>query len=624
MCGIAGLVVREGARDVAAELRVLDGALSHRGPDGFGFLGWRPDGPARLAADAGALGACKIALAHRRLAIIDIGESGAQPMFSADHRFALVYNGEVYNYLEIRASLEREGVSFRTRSDTEVVLEAWARWGASCVSRFVGMFAFAILDEQAQKLHLVRDPFGIKPLYLARTRRGDLAFASEIPALLALPDVERRVCPHALAAYLATGATDRGSRTMIRAIEAIPPATIATVSLRGDLARSEEVYWSLAARKNRDMPLKEAAEAVREGFLRNVELHLRSDVPVGAALSGGIDSSSIVAAMRRIGGNALDIHAFSFVSSEKATSEERYARLVAERTGARLHTTDGDEARIGDVLDALVRIQGEPFASTSIQAQAAVYRLVRATGIKVTLDGQGADETLAGYPVFRAARLAALLRRGRVGLALRLARALGGPELVRALSFLLPEGAREALRTRQGGGALLDSRWLTANGVMLRPSPRGSRARDLLHDTLERSLLETSLPALLRFGDRNAMAASVESRVPFLTVDFVETVLALPDDCLVDDEGTTKRVFRDAMRGITPDEILDRRDKIGFVTPQERWLSGARDWVGSVLSGDGFAALPLARPDELNRAPSAFQWRALNAARWIDAFEISE
>ncbi|TVR05931.1 MAG: asparagine synthase (glutamine-hydrolyzing), partial [Salinarimonadaceae bacterium] len=323
MCGIAGVITKTGARDLAQELSILDRALAHRGPDGFGFLGWRPGGEARIAVSPDALEPSKVGFAHRRLAIIDIGETGAQPMLSADGRFAITYNGEVYNYLEIRADLEKEGVAFRTRSDTEVVLEAWARWGESCLTRFNGMFAFAILDLRKRRVYLARDPFGIKPLYLARTRRGELVFASEIPAILALPDIERRVCAKSLAAYLSTGASDRDGRTMVASINAVRPASVVTVSLDDDLATTERVYWRLRARTERGLGLADAAEALREAFLANVALHLRSDVPVGAALSGGIDSSSIVAAMRRIGGSELEIHAFCFASSDAAMNEER-------------------------------------------------------------------------------------------------------------------------------------------------------------------------------------------------------------------------------------------------------------------------------------------------------------
>lgn len=621
MCGIAGLVTKGDARDLGPELAILDQALAHRGPDGFGFLGWREGCDARIVASPEQAGPARVGFAHRRLAIIDIGETGAQPMVSADGHLAITYNGEVYNYLEIRAELEKAGIVFRTRSDTEVVLEAWAHWGEACLTRFTGMFAFAILDMRARRLHLARDPFGIKPLYLARTRRGDLAFGSEIPALLALPDMPRRVCRESLAGYLTTGASDRDGRTMVAAIDAVRPASILSVSLEQDFATREHRYWRPSAQTNRGIGFTDAARQVREAFLASVALHLRSDVPVGAALSGGIDSSSIVAAMRHIGGADLEIHAFCFVSSDAATNEERHARLVAEATGALLHTTDGNEGRLAEDLDALILAQGEPFASTSIQAQSAVYRLVQQNGIKVTLDGQGADEIFAGYPIFRAARLAALLRRGRLDRALPLAMALNAPEITRALSFLLPEGMRERLRERHAGGAWLDRKWLAAHGVSQR-RPDSREARGLLHDTLEEALFESSIPALLRYGDRNSMAASVESRVPFLTTHFAEAALSLPEAFLIGDDGETKHVFRAAMRGITPDKILDRPDKIGFVTPQEAWLARARNWVDGVRSGPGYAALPLVARERIDTAPAPFRWRTLNSARWMDLFEL--
>ncbi|WP_416916208.1 MAG: asparagine synthase (glutamine-hydrolyzing) [Roseicyclus sp.] len=604
---------------MAQDLSILDGKLIHRGPDGVGFLTWRPDIGASVTTTPQEGVSSRVGFVHRRLAIIDVGETGAQPMISANGNFAITYNGEVYNYLEVRAELEREGVIFRTRSDTEVVLEAWSRWGKACLTRFTGMFAFTILDLQERRVFLARDPFGIKPLYVTRTARGDLAFASEIPALLALSGVARKVCPERLADYLATGASDRGGRTMIASINSLRPGTFATVSLDADLAIEEEVYWKISRREQKAHSAHDAVAELREIFLRNIRLHLRSDVPVGAALSGGVDSSSIVAAMRQIGGEGLEIHAFSFASSEEATNEERYARLVAERMDAVLHITDGNEGRLNEDLDALIRSQGEPFASTSIQAQSAVYRLVRERGIKVTLDGQGADEMFAGYPIFRAARLAALLRSGQLRRALFLAQALGGGELIRSISLLMPEGLQEYLRERRGGGSWLDSKWLAKHRTT--PPELRRTKRGLLHDTLESTLLDTSIPALLRYGDRNSMSASVESRVPFLTTEFVEAALSLPEELLVGDDGETKRAFREAMRGITPNEVLDRRDKIGFVTPQEKWLAIARGWVDDVKSGQGYASLPLTNRN-IDRAPAPFQWRVLNAARWMDIFEL--
>lgn len=419
MCGIAGVVSEAPNTKIPEMLSAMDKALRHRGPDGNGFLGWSRDTGLKVTSNAQALAACQFGFAHQRLAIIDVGNSGSQPMVSGNGDYAITYNGEVYNYIELREELEREGVVFKTHSDTEVVLEAWSQWGPACLTKFVGMFAFAISDLRNRRIHLARDPFGIKPLYLAKVPSQGVAFASEIPALLELGDVRRQVNNNALVRYLASGRTDCNAETFFSSIDAVPPATVVTISHGDDLSITSRRYWNLAVQTNRQIRSEEAASELRRLFVKNVDLHLRSDVPVGAALSGGIDSSSIVATMRHLHPSDIEIHAFNFASSDEATNEAGYARLVAEQNSVLLHTTDGNEDLLDEELDRLIRVQGEPFASTSIQAQAAVFRLAQQNGIKVTLDGQGADEYLAGYPVFRAARIADLLRQGRISTGFR-------------------------------------------------------------------------------------------------------------------------------------------------------------------------------------------------------------
>jgi asparagine synthase (glutamine-hydrolysing) len=629
MCGIGGIVTTRGAGLDPAWLGAIEAAMRHRGPDGVGFLGWRREEPDRLA--AGPLEACAgaaIGLTHRRLAIIDPSEAGAQPMVSPCGRHAIVFNGEVYNFVELRQRLEKLGHRFRGHSDTEVVLAALIEWGPkAALSQFTGMFALAWLDLDRQRLVLARDPFGIKPLYLARWN-GHLAFASELPSLLALPGLSRQPDRGMISDYLVHGRTDRGRRTFFAGLERFPPGHWLELDLAGQAKVEAAPYLSITPSTRLDLSFDEAAAHLRDLFLNSVTQHLRSDVPVGVTLSGGIDSSAIVMAMRAVGGDRVDLHGFGYRAETAALDEGRWMSLAAERAGAILHTTTPHGTNLAADLAALVAQQAEPFPTTSIYAQSCVYRLARETGIKVTLDGQGADELFAGYPTYIGARLASALCTGEVGTALSLLKAGGLRAGARALPLMLPPGLQRLLLRAAGKGeapSWLDPEWARDEPGLSVPR---YRRRDRFHDRLEQTLFDLSLPALLRFCDRNSMAHSVESRLPFLTTEMARFALSLPADYLVDRDATTKSVFRRAMRGLVPDPILDRRDKIGFVTPEGVWL----EQMGAELAELAAGALPMLKPALVRAACDRAQagdaprdgrvWRWLNLLLWSRSFDV--
>jgi asparagine synthase (glutamine-hydrolysing) len=335
---------------------------------------------------------------------------------------------------------------------------------------------------------------------------------------------------------------------------------------------------------------------------------------VGAALSGGIDSSAVVMAMRAIQGESLDIHTFSYVADDPRIGEERWADMVGTAARATMHKVRLDPSELVDGLDALIAGQDQPFGSTSIFAQHRVYQLARERGIKVTLDGQGADEMLGGYPAFHAARFASLVRAGRPVEAVRFlsaaARTGNMPAagiLLRAGRHLLPEALQGPARRAVGqdlAPSWLNQDWFAARGV----TPAAPSYGRTLGEELLDSFTDRSLPALLRYVDRNSMRHSVESRVPLLNPRLAEFVFALPEEHLIAPDGTTKAVFRQALRGLVPDAVLDRRDKIGFETPQGRWLETLRPWVEGVLTTA--QAVPA-----LNRAAIETNWAAAKAGR---------
>ncbi|MDX1737168.1 MAG: asparagine synthase (glutamine-hydrolyzing), partial [Alphaproteobacteria bacterium] len=301
MCGIAGLISPNRHVVDIADISNMSAAMIHRGPDDLGFLGWSPQSNIRIDRDLTKVATnAQVAFAHRRLSIIDEGEGGWQPMATADKRFVITYNGEIYNYIELRAELQSEGEVFTTHSDTEVLLKALARWGFDkTLPKLVGMFAFALLDTEERTVTLARDPFGIKPLSYTIVNNS-LAFASETTQLLKLKNVDRKISPQALYDYLRFGLTDRGTNTLFAAIKHLPAAHYATIELDKPYLVTPQRYWRAQLYPTLDISFEEAAAELKALFIDSVKLHLRSDVPVGAALSGGIDSSAVVSAMRML------------------------------------------------------------------------------------------------------------------------------------------------------------------------------------------------------------------------------------------------------------------------------------------------------------------------------------
>jgi asparagine synthase (glutamine-hydrolysing) len=619
VCGLAGLVSTKPLHVAPGELEGLMSLLRHRGPDDRGVLlfdGQTPVVGRHLPTQEWIGNAI---LVHTRLSILDLSEAGWQPMVSQDGHKYIVYNGEIYNYVELRRELEALGYRFQSHSDTEVLLAAYCQWGAEALNRVVGMFAFAVLDCNERRLFVARDPFGIKPLYYVRGP-GMLAFSSEIKPLLAHGWVSRRVNPTRLYEYLRYGITDHGSETMFDAISSLPPAHYLEVSLDEPERIKPVRYWSIDLSSRLELSIHEAADRLRELFLESVRLHLRSDVPVGAALSGGIDSSAIVTAMRQVGGDELKINTFTFVPAPPGPSEGEFVEEVQRSVELDAHfVTPRAEDIVGDI-ERLIEVQEEPFTSTSIYAQYRVFKLAREAGVKVMLDGQGGDELLGGYRHYLGPRLASLLRRGRFLQGARFLAAAGHlpGETKRSVAMgagacFLPDVLHAAMRRLVGRDlrpSWFNADWLRNNEISSRPLTYTAREKETLRHTLYRSLVGVGLPALLRYEDRNSMAFSIESRVPFLTPALASFLLALPEQYLIDANGLSKRVFRDAMKGVVPDRVLRRRDKVGFATPERAWLLALRPWVDTLLSSEALSAVPAMNPQKVRN-----EWAAIAAGR---------
>jgi asparagine synthase (glutamine-hydrolysing) len=626
MCGLFGYYSSKHLIDpveMQSKLLASQQALHHRGPDDRGYE--RFD----IAQSS------ELILGHTRLSIIDLSLGGHQPMKSQDGRFSIVFNGEIYNYKELRQELKDIGHAFLTESDTEVLLTAWQCWRQECLTRLIGMFAFVVYDAKLNTITCVRDAFGIKPFFFADDS-GQFFFASEINALLELRKQPKKLCLQRTYDYLVHGVYDNNELTFIDGVKHLMPGCLMEFNLSKASITKTIKWWTPSIKERTDLSFEQAAEKVREQFLENVKLHLRSDVPLGAALSGGIDSSAVVCAMRYLEPKA-DIHTFSYIAKDSPISEEKWVDFINEHTHAKSYkvVANGDEF-LSDLND-FIQAQGEPFASTSIYAQYRVFKLAKQNGMTVTLDGQGADELLAGYSGYPVQRMQSLFEQRDFKTLLSFThqwKSWPGRGRIKAYKCLaagiVPNNLRPLLKNlfiKSPKPDWINVEYLLQQGVDLKTELQSqlvdNRGRRVV-ETLASSLQLAGLPQLLRHADRNSMHFSVESRVPFLTIPTADLFFSLPEEYLISNKGETKSVFRAAMRDIVPDQILDRKDKVAFETPEKAWLTAMaptlRKWLEDTKEIDFINTRALLIDFELvmvGKKPFTSQvWRWVNFIRW--------
>ena len=515
-----------------------------------------------------------VVFGHNRLSIIDLSPEANQPMWDAQRRFCIVYNGEIYNYIELRDELRGLGHEFATASDTEVILEAFKAWGTDAIGRLNGMFAFALAEPAEGRLWLVRDRFGVKPLY--HHQAGDSVYFSSTPTELA-----RQLALGPNLGYVARGLhywlyEDDGPISPYEGISAVPAGQFVSICADGDSLEAQATpYYDLAAHveEQRDALASvgdvDAGEQILALLQDAVRLRLRSDVPVGISLSGGLDSSSIAALVSEVHG---DVRGFSYGRPDAASSEGSLAAKMGRLAGIEVAYTWPDaEAGIG-AFWATLDAQDAPFPGLSIVAQYLVFQEAHRRGLKVLLGGQGADEVLMGYRKFQVLLLADALRRRDPWDALRFAGS--------AAFMLAAEASRASIYLRQR------QRYLRAGGLATALRLPEPAPLDLAFGGDEpvwrrqvRDVTRLSLPTLLRYEDRNSMGNSLETRLPFLDYRFVEFALALPDRLKVR-SGYGKWILRDAMRGRVPSSIRNARYKRGFDAPQAVWIE---DGLGAAI-----------------------------------------
>lgn len=564
MCGIAG-IVKSREREISLQrIERMTAAIAHRGPDGDGH--WmNTEG--------------SVVLGHRRLSIIDLSHAGDQPMHYLD-RYTIVFNGEIYNYIELKEDLEKKGYRFVSNSDTEVLLAMYDHQKEQCLQYLDGMFAFVIYDQKEQQLFCARDRFGEKPFYYHVDNQGSFLFASEMKALWAV-GVSREYEPAMLYNFLSSDMVSNPedpSATFYKGIKKLPNASYLLLQVT-TLQFKVNPYWSLNPRHQRtDISEDQALATFTSLFYDSVTKRLRSDVPVGSSLSGGIDSSVVVCVINELHkqrGSHSGFNTFSAQFPGFTKDESYYQGLVIERTGVKPHFIYPDEHSLQRNFEMLMYHQEEPFSTLSISAQYEVYAKAREEQIPVLLDGQGADELLGGYPFYYYSFLNEQHSKSKrkYQTALQSIQTTYGtlnpdylPErLVNRLKLLLPQPLVKTLKKK---GKVKESTLVSsAFGHAFAPTKfYGKTEFSNLNEALFNSLMVYGMQDLLRYADRNAMAHAVEVRLPFLSHKLVEYVFSLPATLKIKD-GFTKWILRKSMEPLVPPQITWRSDKIGYETP---------------------------------------------------------
>lgn len=641
MCGIVGIYrFKEKAKPDC--IQKMADTLIHRGRDDEGFLavdfesgqaypltgkdskvqGMRVDEFHRPV---------HLFLGHRRLSIIDLSSAGHQPMCNEDGSLWIIYNGEVYNYLEVRKELDQLGHRFRSQTDTEVILHAFEEWGEECLRLFNGMWAFAILDLRAKKIFCSRDRAGVKPFYYIYDE-GGFCFASEIKALLEIDKFSIKPNEQIIADYLFSGFIDHTRETFFENICQLRPGEYLLIERNRLTVHS---YWDIEPKEIHFARVEDYAERFYELLKDSIRLRLRSDVPIGTCLSGGLDSSSIVCLINKLMFNGKNIDfrlagkrqkTFSSCFEDPEYDERKFIESVIDQTGAEKNYVFPKGDDLFKELSKLIWHQEEPFGSTSIYAQWNVMRCAKERDVTVLLDGQGGDELLAGYLPSFYYLLRHALKQWDIKCILKEMNGLLKNRTLRA-NHLITGMVNLLLPKRKG-----ELEWSKEDfrKKYFRSFSKPVKFEHDLDNYLYYIFRYLNLPALLHYEDRNSMAFSLEARLPFLDYRLIEYVFSLPPEQKID-QGVTKVVLRNAMKGTIPERIGRRRDKMGFVTPEGVWFkTSLKNEIHEIITSKSFAERGYF---DVSKVKKGFDlhcegkinmnlviWRYVNVELWLRAF----
>ncbi|MEY2917197.1 MAG: hypothetical protein RIS73_911 [Bacteroidota bacterium] len=617
MCGIAGIISTSFEQIPEIHLKKMTNAIAHRGIDAEGI--WSNEKG-------------NILLGHRRLSIIDLSSTAAQPMHYLN-RYTIVHNGEIYNYIELKELLQENGYQFNSKSDTEIILAAYDFWKEDCLKYFEGMFAFVIWDEKEQQLFAARDHFGEKPFYYFENEKY-LFFASEMKALWAV-GVEKNVDEKMLLNYLTLGHVQNAAdkeQTFFKDIYSLPPAHFFQYK-PADKKLILKKYWRIDKEARITITTDEAVEKFNQLFTTSIKRRLRSDVAVGTSLSGGLDSSSILSTMQQSKVNPHEIKTFSAVFPDFEKDESHYINILTGKFGLQNFKIQPTADNLINDFEKLCYHQEEPFQSSSIYAQYKVFELAKHHDIKVLLDGQGADEILAGYHKYIPWFLQEVLSRHKLGAAQKEKKALQNNHLAFSWNLknyfaaFLPLHAAMQLEKNEYHKIIHQP---DINPEFLKLQ-RGREWEGIhkpvvtkLNDILHFNTIESGLEELLRYADRNSMAHGREVRLPFLDHKLVEFIFSLPSNLKIHN-GCTKWLLRKAMDKKLPDEIVWRKDKIGYEPPQQQWMENKTLQDYFYEAKKKLVASHILRKNILDKkidpkpahADNNFDWRYLCAAQII-------
>jgi len=604
MCGISGIINKNTSTVDLVEIKSINDLICHRGPDAEGYYFGK-----------------NFALGHRRLSIIDLSEGAHQPMIYQD-KYVIVYNGEIYNYLEIRKELLRKGYRFKTNSDTEVILGSYDLWGVNCINRFNGMWSFALFDKEKNILFFSRDRFGVKPFYYIEV--GDkFIFGSEIKQML--PFLNRKIVnKQTVSDYLILGLEDHTNDTFFEGIKKLEQSHSIIYNLDNHNYQIQRYYYITVDKEIEKYTENRAIEYFRELFYDSVNLRLRSDVKVGTCLSGGLDSSSIssIASVIYEKKTSKQFSAITAKSSEIATDETFYASLVARENNLDWHIVEPTTSQFVQEIDRLILIQEEPFGGPSVYMQYKVFEMAKKIGCIVMLDGQGGDETLLGYERYYPSYIFSLPVRSMVQGFINSSRNSGLTKLqvLKYLFYFTNAKIRISVLKHKLNFVLPKVFDLINRELVLKSS--SSYYNIIEMQKLE--IMKTQLPHLLKYEDRNSMFHSIESRLPFLDYRMLECSLSINNNLKIR-EGWTKYIQRKAQENVLPKNIVWRKNKLGFNAPEKTWIDGLEKKMlesivnSKILNNMVFMSFLIKNYSHYDLRT---KWKLYNIAQWEQLYNV--
>lgn len=553
MCGIVGIISSQSISHLTEKVMVMNDTQKHRGPDGEAV--WLSDDQ-------------KVIFGHRRLSIIDLSDAGKQPMASVDGRYSIVFNGEIYNYQSLRQICEQKGSIFRSHTDTEVIIEYIRHFGINAVKDFRGMWAFVLHDKQENTISISRDPFGIKPLHYG-LHDGCLYFASEIKSLRLANPLFNVIDHVTKELFLDFGYLDIGAWTFFENIKRFPAACYAVINLADPVLVIDPIpYWQ-PPETTIKITTKDAIKELDFLLNQSIQRHMVSDVPIAFCLSGGLDSSTTIGIAKTHSTQGQALNSFTTHYPNYAQIDEsKWADMVVKHCGTTAHWIEPSFEEFQNEFDLVLHHHDEPFGSTSIFAQNSIFKAIGKSGIKVSLDGQGADEIFGGYHSYYYFYLRSLIYQKNYMTFL-----IEGFCLFLRYPAFLFDNMRYISRIfnrKKQKNKIYSDEYNTRLSYIHSLKPKNFR------EYLITALRHTSLPQLLRNGDRNSMKNGVESRVPYLDIDLVDFALSLPDNFRIH-KAITKYLLRQVAYAYLPKELVDRKDKMGFPAPEKQWMKQAFD-----------------------------------------------